>query len=74
MKLEINNEALRDLATPLVEASAKRITEAAGAGFGASVQQGKTRPHGVVKAVTAKGRIRNARSNVLLKAMGAGRI
>ena len=47
---------------------------AAGKGFEPSVQQGKTRPHGIVKAATFKARRDNARHNALLKALNAGRV
>ena len=69
MKIKIDNAALRELTTPMIESAVERIAVAAGKGFEPSVQQGKTRPHGIVKA-----RRDNARRNVLLKALNAGRI
>lgn len=74
MKIVIDNAALRELTAPMIESAAERIASAAGKGFESSVQQGKTRPHGVVKAVTFKARRDNARYNVLLKALEAGRV
>lgn len=73
MRVTIDNGALRELTTPVIESAAERIA-AAGKGFEASVQQGKTRPHGVVKAATFKARRDNARHNALLKALNAGRV
>ena len=72
MRVTIDNGALRELTTPVIESAAERIAAAAGKGFEASVQQGKTRPHGVVKAATFKARRDNARHNALLKALNAG--
>lgn len=72
MRVTIDNGALRELTTPVIESAAERIATAAGKGFEASVQQGKTRPHGVVKAATFKARRDNARHNALLKALNAG--
>lgn len=74
MRVTIDNGALRELTTPVIESAAERIAAAAGKGFEASVQQGKTRPHGVVKAATFKARRDNARHNALLKALNAGRV
>lgn len=74
VKIVIDNAGLRALATPMIESAAERIAAAAGKGFEASVQQGKTRPHGVVKAATFKARRDNARHNALLKALNAGRV
>nr|DAK28658.1 MAG TPA: type I neck protein [Caudoviricetes sp.] len=74
MRVTIDNGALRELTTPVIESAAERIATAAGKGFEASVQQGKTRPHGVVKAATFKARRDNARHNALLKALNAGRV
>lgn len=74
MRIKIENDALRALSTPVIESAAERIATAAGKGFEASVQQGKTRPHGVVKAVAFKARQANARHNTLLKALNAGRV
>lgn len=74
VKIKIDNAALRELSTPMIESAAERIATAAGKGFEASVQQGKTRPHGVVKAATFKARRDNARHNTLLKALNAGRV
>jgi hypothetical protein len=74
VKIMIDNTGLRALTTPMIESAAERIAEAAGKGFEPSVQQGKTRPHGVVKAATFKARRDNARHNALLKALNAGRV
>ena len=74
MKIIIDNAGLRALTTPMIESAAERIAVAAGKGFEPSVQQGKTRPHGIVKATTFKARRDNARRNVLLKALNAGRV
>ena len=74
VKIVIDNAGLRALTTPMIESAAERIATAAGTGFEASVQQGKTRPHGVVKAATFKARRDNARHNALLKALNAGRV
>lgn len=74
VKIVIDNAGLRALTTPMIESAAERIAEAAGEGFEPSVQQGKTRPHGVVKAATFKARRDNARHNALLKALNAGRV
>lgn len=74
MRIKIDNDALRALSTPMIESAAERIAEAAGKGFEPSVQQGKTRPHGIVKTVTFKARRDNARHNALLKALNAGRV
>lgn len=74
LKIVIDNAALRTLTAPMIESAAERIASAAGKGFESSVQQGKTRPHGVVKAATFKARRDNARHNVLLKALNAGRV
>lgn len=74
VKITIDNAGLRALTTPMIESAAERIAAAAGKGFEPSVQQGKTRPHGVVKAATFKARRDNARHNVLLKALNAGRV
>lgn len=74
MKIVIDNATLRALTTPMIESAAERIASAAGKGFEPSVQQGKTRPHGVVKATTFKARRDNARHNTLLKALNAGRV
>lgn len=74
VKIVIDNAGLRALTTPMIESAAERIAEAAGKGFEPSVQQGKTRPHGVVKAATFKARRDNARHNALLKALNAGRV
>ena len=73
MRIKIENGALRALSTPMIEDAVKRIA-AAGKGFEASVQQGKTRPHGVVKAATFKARRDTVRHNALLKALNAGRV
>lgn len=74
VKIKIDNASLRELTTPLIESAAERIAEAAGKGFEPSVQQGKTRPHGIVKTATFKARRDNARHNALLKALNAGRV
>lgn len=74
VKIVIDNAGLRALATPMIESAAERIAAAAGKGFEPSVQQGKTRPHGIVKAATFKARRDNARHNSLLKALNAGRV
>ena len=74
VKIVIDNAGLRALTTPMIESAAERIAEAAGKGFEPSVQQGKTRPHGVVKAATFKARRDNARHHALLKALNAGRV
>lgn len=74
MRIKIENDALRALSTPMIESAAERIATAAGKGFEASVQQGKTRPHGVVKAATFKARRDTVRHNALLKALNAGRV
>lgn len=74
MKIVIDNAALRALTTPMIESAAERIAASAGTGFESSVQQGKTRPHGVVKAATFKARRDNARHNTLLKALNVGRV
>ena len=74
VKIKIDNAALRELTTPMIESAAERIATAAGKGFEASVQQGKTRPHGVVKAATFKARRDTVRHNALLKALNAGRV
>lgn len=74
VKIKIDNAALRELTTPMIETAAERIATAAGKGFEASVQQGKTRPHGVVKAATFKARRDTVRHNALLKALNAGRV
>lgn len=74
MRIKIDNDALRALSTPMIEDAAERIAEAAGKGFEPSVQQGKTRPHGIVKTATFKARRDNARHNALLKALNAGRV
>lgn len=74
MKIVIDNATLRALTTPMIESAAERIASAAGKGFEPSVQQGKTRPHGVVKAATFKARRDNARHNTLLKALNVGRV
>lgn len=74
MRIKIENDTLRALATPMIESAAERIASAAGKGFEASVQQGKTRPHGVVKAATFKARRDTVRHNALLKALNAGRV
>lgn len=74
VKIVIDNAALRALTAPMIESAAERIASAAGKGFESSVQQGKTRPHGVVKAATFKARRDNARHNTLLKALNAGRV
>ena len=72
VKIKIDNASLRELTTPMIESAAERI--AAGKGFEPSVQQGKTRPHGIVKTATFKARRDNARHNALLKALNAGRV
>lgn len=74
VKIVIDNAGLRALTTPMIESAAERIAEAAGKGFEPSVQQGKTRPHGIVKTATFKARRDNARHNTLLKALNAGRV
>lgn len=74
MRIKIESDTLRVLSTPMIESAVERIAEAAGAGFEASVQQGKTRPHGVVKAATFKARRDTVRHNALLKALNAGRV
>lgn len=74
VKIVIDNAGLRALTTPMIESAAERIAEAAGKGFEPSVQQGKTRPHGIVKTVTFKARRDNARHNALLKALNAGHV
>ena len=74
MRIKIESDTLRALSTPMIESAVERIAEAAGPGFEASVQQGKTRPHGVVKAATFKARRDTARHNALLKALNAGRV
>ena len=74
MRIKIENDTLRALATPMIESAAERIASAAGTGFESSVQQGKTRPHGVVKAATFKARRDTVRHNALLKALNAGRV
>ena len=71
VKIVIDNACLRALTTPVIESAAERIAEAAGKGF---EPQGKTRPHGVVKAATFKARRDNARHNALLKALNAGHV
>ena len=72
VKIVIDNAGLRTLSTPMIESAVQRIAAAAGKGFEPSVQQGKTRPHGIVKAATFKARRDNARHNALLKALNAG--
>lgn len=74
MRIKIDSDTLRALSTPMIEDVVKRIAEAAGKGFEPSVQQGKTRPHGVVKTATFKARRDNARHNALLKALNAGSV
>lgn len=74
VKIVIDNAGLRALTTPMIESAAERIAAAAGKGFEPSVQQGKTRPHGIVKTVTFKARRDNARHNTLLKALNAGHV
>lgn len=74
VKIVIDNAGLRALTTPMIESAAERIAAAAGTGFEPSVQQGKTRPHGVVKTATFKARRDNARHNTLLKALNAGHV
>lgn len=74
VKIVIDNAGLRALTTPMIESAAERIASAAGKGFEPSVQQGKTRPHGVVKAATFKARRDTVRHNALLKALNAGRV
>lgn len=74
MRINIESDTLRALSTPMIESAVERIAEAAGTGFEASVQQGKTRPHGVVKAATFKARRDTVRHNALLKALNAGRV
>lgn len=74
VKIVIDNAGLRALSTPMIESAVKRIATAAGKGFEPSVQQGKTRPHGIVKTATFKARRDNARHNALLKALNAGRV
>lgn len=49
------------------------IRAAAGDGYEADVQQGKTRQRGMVKTVTAEAMIDNARNNTLLKSVDRGR-
>jgi hypothetical protein len=74
VKIVIDNAGLRALSTPMIESAVQRIATAAGKGFEPSVQQGKTRPHGIVKTATFKARRDNARHNALLKALNAGRV
>lgn len=74
VRVELNNAALRALATPVVQRSGEAIAAAAGEGFAFDIQQGQTRPHGVVKATNYKAIIRNRRDNTLLKAVAAGRV
>ena len=74
VKIELNNAALRELATPAVVRAGEAIARAAGSGFEFALKQGKRRPHGVVKAKTFEARRRNRKENTLLKAVGAGRI
>jgi hypothetical protein len=73
VKVQINNHTLRALSTPAVVAAGEAIALAAGAGFAFDLRQGKTRPHGVVKAVSIEARRRNLKHNTLLKSVGAGR-
>lgn len=74
VKIQLNNAALRELATPAVVRAGEAIARAAGPGFVFDIKQGKKRPHGVVKAKTFEARRRNRKENTLLKAVGAGRI
>ena len=74
VKIELNNAALRELATPAVVRAGEAIARAAGSGFEFDLKQGKRRPHGVVKAKTFEAHRRNRKENTLLKAVGAGRI
>lgn len=74
VKIQLNNTALRELATPAVVRAGEAIARAAGPGFEFDLKQGKRRPHGVVKAKTIEARRRNRKENTLLKAVGAGRI
>lgn len=74
MKIEIEADTLRALSTPMIESAVQRIATAAGKDFEPSVQQGKTRPHGIVMAATLRARRNNARHNTLLKALNAGRV
>lgn len=74
VKIQLNNTALRELATPAVVRAGEAIARAAGPGFEFDLTQGKRRPHGVVKAKTFEARRRNRKENTLLKAVGAGRI
>ena len=73
VRVQLDTEGMRALTTPAIEAAVEDIALAAGKGFVGDVVQGRTRPHGVVRAATLSARIRNARGNTLLKAMGAAR-
>lgn len=71
VKVELSNRALRQLATPLIKDLTEQIAAKAGEGFAGDVVQGKTRPHGLVRAIDRKAYVRNMNENVILKAAGA---
>lgn len=77
-RIKLNNKGFRELRKdPNVKADlmrrARKVAEAAGDGFGASESPGKNRARATVGTRSYKGRKRQARDNVLQRALNAGK-
>lgn len=68
VKVKINGDALTALTRGVIEEKTAEIAARAGEGFVGDVIL-TDRPHGAVRAETYEARLRNARDNVLLKAV-----
>ena len=56
----------------ILREQSRAVASRAGEGFFSSVQQGKTRAHGRVRAATKEAAEKNLRENTLVKALGGG--
>lgn len=69
----LNSGPVQALCLSKAQAIANSANAAAGGGYAADVQAGKTRAHALAKTINAKGMRDNAKNNTLLKSLGSGR-
>lgn len=70
-RIKLNSDVLRAITTPAIETACYNIAGRAGDGIAWDVQQGKTRPHGIVRSLPGAPTETVLSRNSLLKAIGA---